>query len=270
MTRDSSDGALSRRRVLLAGAGAASVGVAGCLEGDDGSGEDTDTGGDDGRSWEVGHGEYQTTVTEAALPEELFIYAVQTGWSNWDAVMAAFEEEYGVPLHDDQRTSGEALSNIRANAGNQDYSAYNGFYPTGLQAWDDGFTTDYKPAGWDQVPDDFKTDDGHVTATRQMTIAINYRKDVYEERGIDEPETWEDLKQPEIAQDLAINVPGAGAGLNAMISINHAYGGDLDNLDPLPSSPSRHPATPTLAAPAPASSTRRRESAPSELSLVIR
>jgi len=66
-----------------------------------------------------------------------------------------------------------------------------------------------------------------------MTIAINYRTDIYEERGLDEPETWEDLKQPEIAQDLAINVPGAGAGLNTMLSINHAYGGDLDNLDPL-------------------------------------
>ena len=232
---NSSNRPLSRRGLLLAGGGAASLGVAGCL-GDDGAGSDGEAGsGDDdgGRSWEVGHGEHQTTVTEADLPEELFVYAVQTGWSNWDAVMAAFEDEYGVPLHDDQRTSGEALANIRANAGNQDYSAYNGFYPTGLQAWDDGFTTDYKPAGWDRVPDDFKTDDGHVTATRQMTISINYRRDIYEERGVDEPETWEDLKQPEIAQDLAINVPGAGAGLNAMLSINHAYGGDLDNLDPL-------------------------------------
>ena len=236
MTGDSSNGPFSRRRFLVANGAAATVGLAGCLEGDEGDGGGDGTGsGDDGegRSWEVGHDEYRTTVTEDDLPEELFVYAVQTGWSNWDAVMAAFEDEYGVPLHDDQRTSGEALTNIQANAGNQDYSAYNGFYPTGLQAWDDGFTTDYKPEGWDRVPDDFKTDDAHVTATRQMTIAINYRTDIYEERGIDEPETWEDLKQPEIAQDLAINVPGAGAGLNAMLSINHAYGGDLDNLDPL-------------------------------------
>jgi len=130
MTGDSSNGPFSRRGFLLAGGGAASLGVAGCL-GDDGNGDDGSGDDGGGRSWEVGHGEYQTTVTEADLPEELFVYAVQTGWSNWDAVMAAFEEEYGVPLHDDQRTSGEALSNIRANAGNQDYSAYNGFYPPG-------------------------------------------------------------------------------------------------------------------------------------------
>ena len=242
MTEDTPSGPFSRRNFLLAGSGAATAGIAGCLgNGDENgtagdgteNGDDAGDGNGSGRSWEVGHEEYRTTVTEADLPEELFIYAVQTGWSNWDAVMAAFEDEYGVPLHDDQRTSGEALSNIRTNAGNQDYSAYNGFYPTGLQAWDDGFTTDYKPDGWDRVPDDFKTDDGHVTATRQMTIAINYRADVYEDRGLDAPETWEDLKQPEIAQDLAINVPGAGAGLNAMLSINHAYGGDLDDLDPL-------------------------------------
>jgi putative spermidine/putrescine transport system substrate-binding protein len=222
---------VSRRQLLLTGGAAASATLAGCVGGDDGG----DGGNGDGQAetYEVGHGEYQTTISEADLPSELFVYAVQTGWSNWDAVMAEFEAQYGVSLFDDQRTSGEALSNIRANAGNQDYSAYNGFYPTGLQAWNDGFTTDYKPAGYDQVPDDFKTDDGHVTATRQMTIAINYRKDIYDERGVEEPETWEDLKQPEIAQDLAINVPGAGAGLNAMLSINYAYGGDLDNLDPL-------------------------------------
>ena len=231
MTENGLPDSVSRRQLLLTGGAAASATLAGCVGGDDGG----DGGNGDGQAetYEVGHGEYQTTISEEDLPSELFVYAVQTGWSNWDAVMAEFEEQYGVSLFDDQRTSGEALSNIRANAGNQDYSAYNGFYPTGLQAWNDGFTTDYKPAGYDQVPDDFKTDDGHVTATRQMTIAINYRKDIYEERGVEEPETWEDLKQPEIAQDLAINVPGAGAGLNAMLSINYAYGGDLDNLDPL-------------------------------------
>lgn len=231
MTENGLPDSVSRRQLLLTGGAAASATLAGCVGGDDGG----DGGNGDGQAetYEVGHGEYQTTISEADLPSELFVYAVQTGWSNWDAVMAEFEAQYGVSLFDDQRTSGEALSNIRANAGNQDYSAYNGFYPTGLQAWNDGFTTDYKPAGYDQVPDDFKTDDGHVTATRQMTIAINYRKDIYDERGVEEPETWEDLKQPEIAQDLAINVPGAGAGLNAMLSINYAYGGDLDNLDPL-------------------------------------
>ena len=231
MTENGLPDSVSRRQLLLTGGAAASATLAGCVGGDDGG----DGGNGDGQAetYEVGHGEYQTSISEADLPSELFVYAVQTGWSNWDAVMAEFEAQYGVSLFDDQRTSGEALSNIRANAGNQDYSAYNGFYPTGLQAWNDGFTTDYKPAGYDQVPDDFKTDDGHVTATRQMTIAINYRKDIYDERGVEEPETWEDLKQPEIAQDLAINVPGAGAGLNAMLSINYAYGGDLDNLDPL-------------------------------------
>lgn len=231
MTENGLPDSVSRRQLLLTGGAAASATLAGCVGGDDGG----DGGNGDGQAetYEVGHGEYQTTISEEDLPSELFVYAVQTGWSNWDAVMAEFEAQYGVSLFDDQRTSGEALSNIRANAGNQDYSAYNGFYPTGLQAWNDGFTTDYKPAGYDQVPDDFKTDDGHVTATRQMTIAINYRKDIYDERGVEEPETWEDLKQPEIAQDLAINVPGAGAGLNAMLSINYAYGGDLDNLDPL-------------------------------------
>jgi len=219
-----SDGATSRRNFLLGSGTAGALALAGCIGGD---------GGGSGETIEVGHGEYQTEVDTGDFPDELAIYAVQTGWSNWDAVMDAFEDEHGVSLVDDQRTSGEALEDIRRNAGDQEYSAYNGFYPVGLEAREDGFTTDYQPANWDKVPDEFKTGDNNMTATRQMTIAINYRKDIYEQRGVDEPETWEDLKQPEIAQDLAINVPGAGAGLNAMLSINHAYGGDLNNLDPL-------------------------------------
>ncbi|MFC7058725.1 extracellular solute-binding protein [Halovenus salina] len=234
---DSLTDSLSRRRFLVANGTAATAALAGCLGGDDG---DDDSDGSDGgdttdgaETIEVGYGDYETTISTDDLPDELYVYAVQTGWSNWDAVMDAFEEEYDISLFDDQRTSGEALTNIRTNHPNHDYVAYNGAYSVGLQAWDEGFTTDYKPKGYESVPDEFKTDDGHVTATRQMTVAINYRKDVYEERGLDEPETWEDLKQPEIAQDLAINVPGAGSGLNAMLSINHAYGGDLDNLDPL-------------------------------------
>lgn len=147
----------TRRKFIASTGVVASLGLAGCSGGGEGSGDDTSsdgsTSGDDGSSgddggdgpetYTVGHGEYEREISAADFPDELFIYAVQTGWSNWDAVTAAFEDEYGVPLHDDQRTSGEALSNIRANAGNQSYSAYNGFYPVGLQAWQDGFTTDY-------------------------------------------------------------------------------------------------------------------------------
>jgi len=97
----------------------------------------------------------------------------------------------------------------------------------------DDLTTDYKPANWDVVPVDLKTDNGHVTATRQMTTAVTYRADVYEERGLDAPETWEDLKHPDIAQDLAFTPPHTANGQASALSVNRAYGGDLDTLDPV-------------------------------------
>lgn len=233
---------VNRRKLIQSIGGVGLAGIAGCLgDGDDGDdgGDDTDGdsddayGGDGAETYDVGYGDYETTVSAENFPETLYIYAVQTGWSNWEAVMEEFESQYGVPLNDDQRTSGEALTHIRSNANNPTHSAYNGGYSFGIIAMNEGFTTDYKPANWDKVPDDLKTDNGHMTATRRMTTAVTYRKDVYEERGLGEPETWDDFKHPDAAQDFAVTPPHGANGLATALSINNAYGGSLDNLDPV-------------------------------------
>jgi putative spermidine/putrescine transport system substrate-binding protein len=163
----------------------------------------------------------------------LYFYAVQSGWMNWPSVMSAFEDRYGVALHDDDRSSGEALQHIRSHAANPTHSGYNGGYTYGIVGRNDGFTQAYKPANWDAVPDSLKTDDGHVTATRRVTTAVTYRTDIYEERGIEPPETWEDLLKPEITQDLALQTPQAAVGLAAALSINNARGGSMDDLQPV-------------------------------------
>ncbi|MBB6645647.1 extracellular solute-binding protein [Halobellus ruber] len=238
------------RRKILASSGALLGGsLAGCISGGGGGSGDgdgggsTDTGGDGdstttdagggAETYEVGYGEFETTVSASEFPEKLYVYAVQTGWSNWGAIMQAFQDQYGVALNDDQRSSGEALSDLRANAQDPTHSAYNGGYTFGILAMKDGLTQAYKPANWDKVPDKLKTDNGHMTATRRMTTALTYRKDIFEERGIEEPETWEDLKNPDIAQDLVIQPPQAAVGLAGALSINNAYGGSLDNVQPV-------------------------------------
>ncbi|ELZ43424.1 ABC transporter substrate-binding protein [Halorubrum coriense DSM 10284] len=66
-----------------------------------------------------------------------------------------------------------------------------------------------------------------------MTTALTYRKDLFEERGLDEPETWEDLLHPDIMQDLALQTPQAAVGLAAALSINNARGGSLGDVQPV-------------------------------------
>ena len=241
------------RRKILASSGAVLGGsLAGCLSGgDSGSGTGdgdtggtTDTGGDgtsggsgscSGETYEVGYGDSQTTVCSDAFPtdEKLYVYAVQSGWMNWPEVMQAFKEQYGVQLNDDDRSSGEALQDARSHAQNPTHSAFNGGYTYAIQAMQDGLTQAYKPANWDKVPDSAKTDNGHCTGTRKVTTALTYRKDLFEERGLDEPQTWEDLKHPDIMQDLALQTPQAAVGLAAALSINNAYGGSLDDVQPV-------------------------------------
>lgn len=229
----------SRRRFLI-GTGLTGVtALAGCSGGtsqggDSGSGGgSTGDGSSDAETYEVGFGDSQTTVSASAFPDKLFVYAVQTGWSNWGAIMEAFEDQYGVALNDDQRSSGEALSDARSNAQDPTHSAMNGGYTFGVIARNDGLTQPYKPANYDKVPDSLKTDDGHVTATRRMTTAVAYRKDIYEENGWEPPTTWEDLKRDEIAQNTQFQPPNAAVGLAGALSINNAYGGSLDNVQPV-------------------------------------
>ncbi|WP_324759847.1 extracellular solute-binding protein [Haloarcula sp. GH36] len=234
----------SRRRLLQASGAAIATGLAGCSggSGSEGSGGSSDgsssgssssDGSGSGTTYEVGHGDFQTTVSESTFPEKLFVYAVQTGWSNWGALMNDFEQQYGLPLNDDQRSSGEALSDLRSHAQDPTHSAYNGGYTYGILAMQDGLTQAYKPKGWEKVPEKLKTDNGHMTATRRMTTTVTYRKDIYEEEGIEPPETWEDLKREEIATNTQFQPPNAAVGLAGAISINNAYGGSLDDIQPV-------------------------------------
>jgi putative spermidine/putrescine transport system substrate-binding protein len=229
----------SRRRFLI-GAGVAGIAsLAGCSGSGEtptdggGGGPTTGSPGSDADTFEVGFGDHRTTVSADSFPETLYVYAVQTGWSNWGALMESFEDEHGVALNDDQRSSGEALSHARQNAQNPNHSAMNGGYTFGVVARNDGLTQAYKPANYDAVPDSLKTDDGHVTATRRMTTAVTYRADIYEEEGIEPPETWEDLRRPEIAESLVFQPPQAAVGLAGALSINNAYGGSLDDVQPV-------------------------------------
>jgi putative spermidine/putrescine transport system substrate-binding protein len=218
---------------MIGASAAATSALAGCTGGDGGDGGSGGGSGGNGEQLEVGFGDSATTVDTASFPDKLFVYAVQTGWSNWGALMEEFQNRQGVALNDDQRSSGEALTDARSNAQDPTHSAMNGGYTFGVIARNEGLTQSYRPANYDKVPDSLKTDDGHVTATRRMTTAVAYRKDLYEEQGIEPPTTWEDLKREEIAAKTQFQPPNAAVGLAGALSINNSYGGSLDDVQPV-------------------------------------
>ena len=232
MSRDTTQ--TTRRRLLLGSGAAIGSTMAGCMGNSSGGNQGGTTGGS-GDSYDVGYGDYEATVRSSQFPseEQLYIYCVQSGWMNWPSVMESFKQKYDVELNDNDRSSGEALQDARSNAQNPTHSAFNGGYSYALQAMDDGLTQAYKPANWDKVPETAKTENGHCTGTRKVTTALTYRKDLFEERGLEEPEAWEDLLHPDIMQDLALQTPQAAVGLAAALSINNARGGSLDDVQPV-------------------------------------
>ncbi|GAA0297772.1 ABC transporter substrate-binding protein [Halarchaeum salinum] len=221
----------TRRKFIGTTSAAALASLAGCNTGS--STDQPATRNGNSETYDVGYGDSRTTVEASAFPDMLYFYCVQSGWMNWPSLMQSFNDTYGVAVHDDDRSSGEALQHMRSHANNMTHSGYNGGYTYGIVAHNDGFTQAYKPAGWDKVPESLKTDDGHVTATRRVTTAVTYRKDLYEERGLEKPTTWKDLLQPEIMQDLALQTPQAAVGLATALSVNNARGGTMDDLQPV-------------------------------------
>lgn len=157
---------------------------------------------------------------------ELSVSCVQPGWMNWQSVMTNLERDYGISVGEDPTNSDEALNNLRQNR--RDYSVFNGGYTHCIRARNEGYTRPYRPDGWEAIPNEFRTDDGHVTATRQVTIALIYRRDRYP----DPPRTWEELLESALVDDLALQSTGA-VGLATIVSINHALGGTLDATKPV-------------------------------------
>lgn len=133
----------ARRSVLAASGATLASALAGC---------GGNSSGSSGKTYQVGYGDYQTTVSASNFPSKLYVYAVQSGWSNWPALMKGFKKKYGVKLNDDQRSSGEALSDLRSHSQNPTHSAYNGGYTYGIFAMNDGLMKGYKPVNWDKVP----------------------------------------------------------------------------------------------------------------------
>lgn len=76
-----------------------------------------------GEEYEVGDGDYQTTVSSGSVPQTLYVSAVRTPWSNRGAIVDSFAEGYDRQLNDDRRSPGEALSDTRANARDPTHSA---------------------------------------------------------------------------------------------------------------------------------------------------
>jgi len=158
-------------------------------------------------------------------------YNTPEEWANWREVLDAFTEKTGIEAPNDPKNSGQTLSALAAEkaAPAADVAYYGIVF--GMNAKKDDLITNYKPEGFDEVPENLKDADGNWFTVHQGAVAMLVNT---EELGDAEvPECWADLTDPQYKDKVGYLDPTqAAVGYSVLTAANLGMGGDLDNFDP--------------------------------------
>jgi iron(III) transport system substrate-binding protein len=147
-----------------------------------------------------------------------------------EAMTAGFTEETGIEANFVRLSSGEALARITAGKDNPEFDVWHGGPADGYaNAYAQGLLEAYVSPNAAQIDEKHKDPNGGWTGVYVGALGFCNNTKVIAEKGADVPESWEDLLQPELAQNIAMAHPGtsgtAYTGLWTQIARND---GDVD------------------------------------------
>lgn len=143
-----------------------------------------------------------------------------------EAFAEAITEGTGIELEFLTMSSGEAWNRIDSEAPNFGADMQIGMLESfALEAVEKGFTEPYKTETWADIPNKFKDPNGHWFGTSFWYNALIINQDIFEEKGLDIPETWEDLLDPQYEGEIILPDPGtAGTAYLFTSTIIQLYG----------------------------------------------
>jgi iron(III) transport system substrate-binding protein len=126
-----------------------------------------------------------------------------------EAMTAGFTEETGIEANFVRLSSGEALARITAGKDNPEFDVWHGGPADGYaNAYSQGLLEAYVSPNAAQIDERHKDADGGWTGVYVGALGFCNNTKVIAEKGADVPESWEDLLQPELAQNIAMAHPG--------------------------------------------------------------
>jgi len=166
---------------------------------------------------------------EAAKQEGKYVtYGQPDDWANWKGVFASFDSLYGITRVDTDMSSSEEITKFKAELHNPQADSADIGMSWGPIAISEGVTMAYKNANWDKIPDWAKDPDGNWFGTYVGVPVLLVNTDLVK----DVPTSWEDLKKPEYKDCVVMSDPRtSGSGINAVLAVDYALGGDIQNLD---------------------------------------
>ena len=179
--------------------------------------------GSPGATQGAGGGELEDTLTVLCTPQE-----------EWcQAMVAAFEEEFGVDTNYVRLSSGEALARLSAGAEAPEFSVWWGGPADGfVAANEDGLLEAYDSPNAANIPEDLKGTDGIWTGVYVGALGFCSNTARLGELSVDVPTSWDDLTDPALAGEIAIAHPASsGTAYTALFSQVLRLGGEDEAIE---------------------------------------
>ncbi len=143
-----------------------------------------------------------------------------------DEIFQAFEADTGVKVEYLDMSSGEVLARIRAEQGNPLGDIwFGGGVDSFIAAQNDGLLESYVSPEAEYVPAKYLDPDGYWTGVSLVTVSFIVNTDRCKEIGIEAPQTWQDLLQPELKGEVLMSNPSiSGTSYTILTGILQSMG----------------------------------------------
>jgi len=147
-----------------------------------------------------GTGETPESLTVLCTPQE-----------EWcQAMVAAFEEEFGIDTNYVRLSSGEAFARLQAGASDPEFSVWWGGPADGFVAANaEGLLEPYDSPNAADIPDERKDPDGVWTGVYVGALGFCSNTVLLEELGVEVPDSWDDLLDPALQGQVAMAHPAS-------------------------------------------------------------
>ncbi|MEO7403455.1 MAG: ABC transporter substrate-binding protein, partial [Burkholderiales bacterium] len=148
---------------------------------------------------------------------------------DWGSQLKAIKAKTGITVPPDNKNSGQTLAQLVAEKASPvaDVAYYGVTF--GVQAKKDGVVTNYKPAGWDEIPAGLKDADGGWFTIHSGTLGFMVNVDALKGKPV--PKSWKDLLNPTYRGMIGYLDPASAfVGYVGAVAVNEAMGGALGDF----------------------------------------